>query len=375
MSPAARAAPRPASRRPRPPRAQGGVVLVLFAVGVIAVIGMAGLALDLGRAYLNKARLQNALDAAALDAARVLFDTGSSALATAAAQASYGANMDSGTPAVAFSSSWPFGAAGANPRFVRVSVDGLALPAMLSATFLGSSVFAISGSAVAGPQPLGGEVCGVPLGLCGVSGSSDTTCDENGCYGIGAGEQELKDDPTGPGNYGLMDMGSGASATADGFAGQTEFCAAPGAAKATQPGKASATTFSALNTRFGAGTGSFVDATKFPADVVTTSPQTYAAYSAALAGGAYTNPGGVARRRTVLVPVVDCSDAKGKSTVTVLGNACVFLTRQVPTSGASIGSVYAEMISDPCASPGGTPTTNPASAAARIVLFSAGAQS
>lgn len=353
---------------------QGGVVLVLYAVGLIAVIGMAGFALDLGRAYLAKTQLQNALDAAALDGAHVLFNTGSTALATSAAQASYSANIPAGTPAVSYSSTWPFGAAGANPRFVKVTVASLPLPATLSATFLGSNTFAVSGTAIAGPQPLGGELCGLPLGVCGNGSSADTVCDENGCFGIGAGELGLKDDPTGPGNYGLMDMGSGASAVAEALAGTTEFCAAAGSSKATQPGKATSTTLSALNTRFGSGIGSFASTVLYPADVIT-STQTYASYRTALASGAYDNPGGVPRRRTVLVPIVDCSAAKGKSQVQVLGTACVFLTQRVPTLGASIGTVYAEMIGDPCASSGGTPTTNPASAAARIVLFSAGAQS
>lgn len=361
--------------RSPPARREGGVVLLVYVVGLVAVIGMVGFALDLGRAYLAKSRLQNALDAAALDGAHVLFNTGSTALATAAAQASYSANIASGTPAVTFSSSWPFGATGTNPRFVRVAVASLPLPAMLSAGFLGAGTFAVSGSAVAGPQPLGGEVCGVPLGLCGLAGSGDTVCDANGCFGVGAGEQSLKDSAVGPGNYGLMDMGSGASAVGEGFAGQTEFCSAPGSSKPTEPGKANATTLSALNTRFGAGNGQYADTSKYPPDVVTTSPQTYAAYRTALGSGAYTNPSGVPRRRTVLVPVVDCSTASGKSSVTVLGNACVFLTRQVPTSGSTSGTVYAEMIADPCPSSAGTPGTNPASAAARIVLFSSGAQS
>lgn len=356
----------------RPRGRQQGIALVLYTVGLLGVVAMSGFALDLGRAYLAKARLQNALDAAALDAAHVLFNGGSTAQATAAALANYGENMDAGTPAVSYSSSWPFGAEGADPKYVKVSVASLPLAAMLSATFLGSSTFAVAGTAIAGPQPLGGTVCGVPLAVCGTSTSADHDCsDGDGCWGLAAGELTLKDDALGPGNFGLMDMGSGANAVADAFAGKTEFCAAPGETHATQPGKASITTFGGLNSRFGAGAGPYTGI----GDLVTTSPQTYAGYKAALGSGNYTNPLGVARRRTVLVSIVDCSAVKGKSDAKVLDTACVFLTRQVPAVGALLGTVYAEMIDDPCPSSSGTPGTDPASAAARIVLYQSGTQS
>ena len=46
---------------------------------------MAGLALDMGHAFLNKTKLQNSVDAAALAAAKTLDDTGNTTLATAEA--------------------------------------------------------------------------------------------------------------------------------------------------------------------------------------------------------------------------------------------------------------------------------------------------
>ena len=64
-------------------QSQRGAVVVLVAVAMTALIMMAGLALDMGHAFLNKSRLQNTVDAAALAAAKRLDETGSTALATA----------------------------------------------------------------------------------------------------------------------------------------------------------------------------------------------------------------------------------------------------------------------------------------------------
>ena len=52
-------------------RKQKGTVIVLTALSLIVILGMIGLAIDLGHAYVNKTRLQNALDATALSARSV----------------------------------------------------------------------------------------------------------------------------------------------------------------------------------------------------------------------------------------------------------------------------------------------------------------
>ena len=51
---------------------EGGVVAIIVALSLVALIGFAGLALDLGRLYVNKTELQNAVDACALAAANEL---------------------------------------------------------------------------------------------------------------------------------------------------------------------------------------------------------------------------------------------------------------------------------------------------------------
>ncbi|MFT5642665.1 MAG: Flp pilus assembly protein TadG [Janthinobacterium sp.] len=61
-------------------RREGGVVAVIFSLSLVALIGFAGLILDLGRLYVNKTELQNASDACALAAANELVcDAGASA--------------------------------------------------------------------------------------------------------------------------------------------------------------------------------------------------------------------------------------------------------------------------------------------------------
>lgn len=55
-----------------PRRAQQGAVAVMFALTLAVILGFAGLALDGGRLYVNKAELQNAADACALAAAQEL---------------------------------------------------------------------------------------------------------------------------------------------------------------------------------------------------------------------------------------------------------------------------------------------------------------
>lgn len=54
------------------PARQRGAVTVLITAALIAVLAMAGLALDGGHLLLNKTRLQNAVDAAALSGAKTL---------------------------------------------------------------------------------------------------------------------------------------------------------------------------------------------------------------------------------------------------------------------------------------------------------------
>src|SRR5690348_12402931 len=78
-----------------PRRAQRGVSLVLVAAALATLIIMSALALDVGHATLNKTRLQNAADAAALAAAKTLDETGNTTLATTEARDAFKDNANS----------------------------------------------------------------------------------------------------------------------------------------------------------------------------------------------------------------------------------------------------------------------------------------
>lgn len=344
-------------------------------VGLLAVIGMAGFALDLGMAFVTKTRLQNALDAAALDGAKELMLSGFDVTtATTAARATFAANIEGDEPTVTFSPTQsPFVPVMANARYVKVAVAGWPVQTYLGRVLGLADSYDLGGEAMAGPLPIG-EPCGAPMGVCGHPGSTDANCkDGDGCFGIIPGEITLHDESTGPGNYGLLDMGSGSVDVAAGVAGAVDLCVKAGERRVTEPGRKSIV--NPINTRFGDARGTWAEPTRYPPDKVTTGPLPYAAYQTLLATGPHQFPDGVAMRRTMLMPVIDCSAAivKGKQSIGVLGHACIFLTRKVPSSGTEQGTVYAQVITE-CLASGGTPDPDSDSGASRIVLFQSGVQ-
>src|SRR5260221_218062 len=60
------------SRRKSPPRGargnQGGYILVMLSLSVVFLLGMGGLAIDIGRMYVTKSEAQSFVDSAALSA-------------------------------------------------------------------------------------------------------------------------------------------------------------------------------------------------------------------------------------------------------------------------------------------------------------------
>src|SRR2546423_1745474 len=74
------------------PRSQRGAAIVLIVIALLALLLMAGLALDGGHLMLNKTRLQNAVDAAALAGAKTLDETGNTGSATTQALQAFANN-------------------------------------------------------------------------------------------------------------------------------------------------------------------------------------------------------------------------------------------------------------------------------------------
>ena len=119
---------------------QRGAVLPQVIIGLVVIIGMAGLALDLGHAYVNKTRLQNALDAAALSGAKNLLSTKDTDQATNAAIETFNLNLSAdGNKELAVSltsdnvefSSTLFNPGTEPPRYIRVRLNNFTLPTWL----------------------------------------------------------------------------------------------------------------------------------------------------------------------------------------------------------------------------------------------------
>lgn len=180
---------------------QGGMVLPLLAIGMLAIIGIVGLSMDVGHAFLNKTRLQNSLDSAALSGARTLMLSNDVDTASADAREAFRehlngemASLDVGHLTLQYSDTLvPFVAGGNNPRFVRAALEGFTSNLSFSAVLPDvDGSMSIAGSAVAGPIPVGypgdGEACDIaPLLVCGLPG--DSNCSDGSCFNYSVGGQ------------------------------------------------------------------------------------------------------------------------------------------------------------------------------------------
>lgn len=367
----------PCAPAPHPhPTRQAGVSLLIFTVALAAVVGMVGLVLDIGLAYLAKTRLQNALDAAALSGAKAIFN-GGAALATTEATATFNANMNMPgiTPLVETSPTLdPFVAGGANPRFVRVSVAALTVPLRLARALPGvGESLDVAGTAVAGPISLGGRICGaIPVMLCGTPGDSD--CSDGACFGIGNLGAEVETTFSGDnstlttGNYGFITLncGTGAACLRQALAGGEDICFDEGGMVSTEPGAMTGPAEQGLNTRFGQ-YGGGLSATQYPPDRVTASVIYYNDYRTRQGNpSSWDVPNGVPGRREVLVPIGDCSvGINGRTDVQILGAACAFLTR--PANGSEIRG----QLIPTCRATGSVPPNPNPNGPQKIVLYQA----
>ncbi|WP_129645338.1 TadE/TadG family type IV pilus assembly protein [Peristeroidobacter agariperforans] len=401
------------------PHAQRGVVAVLIAIAMSALILTAGLALDMGHAFLNKTRLQNAVDAAALAAAKTLTATEGNIIAAEAEafdaftrnaetagnrelEISYGSGDGDLDVAVEFSATLPPFAAGApNGPYVRVRATGFVMPAWLVSV---GGIFekTVSATAVAGPRTLnaGSTVCNLaPMMVCGSPGGPGMWGYENNEAVVLKNATPGGQSTVGPGNFQLIRLGApGGSVVLQNMAGSYSACLAGGTTIETQPGGLVGPVAQGLNTRFGRYQGP-VNATEYPPDVivegqspeVTARPRDerdltqgydvyqggdritpenirdrlfdYRDYEEQLNNEDYDYPpitdGGTGAfgRRVLAVPVGDCSGTVGGAgSVPLLGFACFFLLQPVQMGG-TVSNVFGQFVDD--CSVNGTPGPNP----------------
>ncbi len=391
---------------------QRGVTLVTIAIAMLAVVAVAGLALDIGHVVVNKSRLQATVDAAALSAAKVLDTTGSTSQATTAANNVFALNAAKQPElwsvyggvgkTVEFSNTLlPFAPGTNPPLYVRVTASGFSIASTLTKA-VGVNNFTIGANAVAGPSPAVGTACNIaPMMVCGASGAPGFGYSTGQITALklssGSGGADV-----GPGNYRLLSLnGTGANIVRQNLAGSYGSCSTVGSNALTQPGNQAGPVAQGLNTRFDEYSGGNVDSATYPPDVITYQPtgnnrlscqdsscntivtgpggstvitnaSQYSGYSyegmyqPRLQGGQYDvspapNGIGVVDRRVLAVPVGDCSVvSQGRSDIPVLGLACVFMLQDVDQSGNG-GQVFGEVLSN-CqvnGTPGPAPNNGP----------------
>ncbi|MBD9425745.1 Tad domain-containing protein [Pseudomonas sp. PDM15] len=275
------------------PQRQRGAVIVLIVIAMLSMLLMAALALDGSHMLVNKTRLQNAVDAAALSGAKTLHQvmgtlnastlsrdaalqtlnlnaaaTGNAELATAIA-----GNV-AGFAVVELSASvyGPFSFPGpSDARYVRVSVPDYPLAGFFwnvvqvfgDGTTPDKSVAAV---ATAGPSPT--SPCDLaPVMVCGESVP-------NTFFGYSFGDLEVLKSASnnssgiGPGNFQLLDFGSGGSTVRELMAGGGTICPLVGDDVQTKPGNTVGPSIQGLNTRFGEYSGG-MSGSEYPPDLVT----------------------------------------------------------------------------------------------------------
>ena len=279
---------------------QRGIVVPIVTIGMLALLAVAGLALDSSHALANKTRMQNTADAAALAAAKVLDLTEDTGQATAAANTLFARNADGAgnhelndaydagdiTVTVQYSETVDPFAPGSGPGpFVRVIATGFDTQTTLSRV-LGINDIATPATAVAGPSgPLGtgegAQVCDIaPIAVCTDDVDDPPEPPEEGLPPDSNDPiRVLKPNPgqhedIGPGNYKMIRLGcNGGACLRENMAGDFEGCATVGQTIETEPGVSSGPVSQGFNTRFGEYQGGGVNSTDHPSDTVTRGPE------------------------------------------------------------------------------------------------------
>ncbi|CAK1692816.1 putative Flp pilus-assembly TadE/G-like protein [Vibrio crassostreae] len=404
------------------PKKQQGLVAVMITAALLVFLAVSALAIDINHMVVNKTRLQNAVDSAALAAATILdnskdkdaVDAEVGTALNAMAASTGNQEIDFSTASIGidysndpqdFTGSATFGAN--DDVYVRVRVDALEMDEFFIQLFGLEKV--VSASAVAGPSSGLAYNNVVPIGVCIGDGTSDNDVNEDGYhdetgeeitnvfgYEVGTvhalkvGDSSLSE--MGNGNYHLLDFGSGGNTIKEGLGGSYDQPVKIGEDITTKPGGTVGPTGDGLNTRFG-DYGGGLSASDYPSDYVTTEPTNeitidantgeitfddsydYAQYkldtNACIAsGGAGCASNGVAWRRILPIPMVDCSGKSGGSTdFTVNKIGCFFLLQKAPTNNSGTPAVFGEFIHSCSVTGGSSSNQSTTEGAYRIVLY------
>ncbi len=328
--------------------AQRGAILPLTAIGMLALLAMGGLALDMGYAYLNKTRLQNAVDAAALSGAKtldqlIIRDAGAQNQAYDDAYKAFEDNAEFGNTelknitknavVVEFSATLQGGYAPlpvTNPIFVRVTVadESFSWPTWLTRV-IGIPILSVGASAVAGPSlvecpqnivpmfactntkdnSINGQLFGYPL-------STDGATDRDLVRLKDPAQQQVT-----PGNFQLLDLGS---TVREGLENGVvnDKCIGENYTVDTKPGNTVGQVTQGIKARIESDT------------ISSNTPMLFAEYQPLMQARMATNPN-TPTPRIMTVPFIYCPDldAGKNKNVEILGFGCFFLNDQAKQKG------------------------------------------
>jgi hypothetical protein len=411
-----------------PRNRQQGAIMVLFTLGILAVLAIGGLALDMSHALLNKSRLQNTVDAAALAGAKVLDDSKDIVAARAAALAMFNGNaatagngemeadVDPDTEVfIEFSANLePFIDTTVDPLFVRVRVEQFTMPAFLIQV-LGFEDKTVRASAVAGPTPtLGKRVCDLaPMIVCGDPNQPPDPLNPQNFWGYNEGEINVLKKSSengsaggdiGPGNFALARLGdsTGGSDMRVNAAGGYEGCAIAGEDMPTEPGNSVGPFVQGMNTRLncpGNSCGPFKNQTDiYPPDVIVEDqgsllqadgdqnitldgkivqtaddiPFNFDDYETRINEPSYDispDSGGEFYRRNLTITVADCTGKdNGATELPILGFGCYFLLQEITQSGL-VNEAFGQFVSECEASGRSGPTPGGGPGPTEIQLY------
>lgn len=253
------------------PKRQRGAVAVVVGLTILVLLGMIGLALDMGQMFVNKTELQNAADACALAAARELDGTADALIRADAAGVSVGTQNRVGFQGAAVSltaddvtyseqlspnTTYVNDADPAKAKFAMCTVErtDIGMWFMGLRGFGDQTVRAYAVATLAPSQ----STCAIPIGMCKMPGGSAPT------FGLVVGQwysgKFESGTPSTTGSYNWIDFdpedGGGANEIKDLLSGAGQCELPPVGQPVGQQGEISAVS-DAWNTRFGLYKGTF----------------------------------------------------------------------------------------------------------------------
>jgi len=352
-------------------KGERGSILAMSAVGLLAVVLAAGLAVDISHFYLVKAELQNAADASALAAASAInskpsgiiegtnrairamnsYEFNNTNIVFTAANVTWSKNLEGGYMSVADAAT---PAQAPDIRFAKITTPDSPVGVSFAATVLGGSKN-LSATATAGLSvPLNVTCNFIPLS---VLIDNDTSLLVPGqTYTIRA---DTGGSPS-PGNYQILAVaGPGGVDVGFGIGAGVDACAKAGEEYAvdTKPGLTAGKVRTGINSRFDDYGGSQLDPLQEPPDTNVKEGITWNDYSKFLGCG---RPGaiacnsqyvkapahaGVDMRRVVLIPLVKVSEFdQGRNVVKFFRFGAFFLKTKAANGNG--GEMQAEYIED-----------------------------